>query len=139
MSFKTTWQRDRQSNGKIFRQMAPPESAQLETYWNFWIPPCIIFARLASNLNSPYQLFNAASNSGISNDLWVPLFLFWILVLFRNDSIISFPNQKLKGLWIALLLFKKLALYCFICVLIIPSSERVGMGYIGPQDLVPPI
>ena len=36
----TTWQRDRQSNGNIFRQMAPLESAQFETYWNFWISPC---------------------------------------------------------------------------------------------------
>ena len=36
-----TWQRDRKSSGKIFRQMAPLESAQFETYSNFWIAPCI--------------------------------------------------------------------------------------------------
>ena len=35
----TTLQRDRQSNGKIFRLMAPLESAQFETYSNFWIAP----------------------------------------------------------------------------------------------------
>ena len=38
----TTWQRDRQSNGKIFRQIAPIKSAQFETYSNFWIAPCIL-------------------------------------------------------------------------------------------------
>ena len=40
---KNLTQHDREIDNQtlIFRQMAPLESGQFETYWNFWIPTCL--------------------------------------------------------------------------------------------------
>ena len=139
----TTWQRDRQSNGKIFRQMAPLESAQFET-GNFWIASCIywFWRILYWNFNNStcFRLVCFVRTWWICNSKWVHQRKISIWVVFLGFRKTSFEHDwQTVDLYFYTLLIEA----CILTLYVINKYyldwfTRSGSSHDGPMQHFPP-